>query len=62
MKRVIKVSIICAIEIDDEVDLNNKTKLYEALKESVNEDLFFTEYLSEWDELDIEDMGEVWED
>lgn len=62
MERVAKITIICPIEIDDEVDLNNKTELYEALKESVHEDLFTTEYLDRWDELEIEDMGEVWEE
>lgn len=62
MKRVVKVSIICAIEIEDDVDVTNKNELYNALKESVHEDLFSTQYLDDWDELDIVDMGEVWED
>lgn len=62
MERVAKITIICSIEIDDEVDTTNETELYNALRESVHEDLFSTQYLDDWDELDIVDMGEVWED
>ena len=60
MKRVAKITIICPIEIDDDVDVTNEAELYEALSEAVGEDLFGTEYLSKWDELSIEDNGE-WE-
>jgi hypothetical protein len=49
------------IDIDDDVDETNETELGDALSEAVGEDLFSTEYLSKWDELDIEDKGE-WED
>lgn len=62
MERVAKITIICPIEIDDEVDTTKATELYDALKESVYEDLITTQYLDRWDELEIEDMGEVWED
>lgn len=62
MERVAKITIICPIEIDDETDVTNKTELYDALREAVQEDLFTTEYLDRWDELEIVDMGEVWED
>ncbi len=61
MKRVTKITIICPIEIDDDVDVTNETELDDALEEAVGEDLFSTEYLSKWDELVIEDKGE-WED
>ena len=61
MKRVVKLTIICPMEIDDDVDVTNETELYDALNEAVGEDLFSTEYLSKWDELEIEDKGE-WED
>ena len=61
MKRVAKITIICPIEIDDDVDTTNETELGDALSEAVGEDLFGTEYLSKWDELSIEDKGE-WED
>ena len=59
MERVVKITIICSIEIDDEVDVTKATELYDALKEAVEDDLFSTEYLDRWDELRIEDMGEV---
>lgn len=62
MERVAKITIICPIEIDDETDVTNESELYDALKEAVHEDLFTTKYLDEWDELEIEDMGESWED
>ena len=62
MERVAKITIICPIEIDDWVDVTNKTELYDALREAVEDDLFTTEYLDRWDELEIVDMGEVWED
>ena len=61
MKRVVKLTIICPMEIDDDVDVTNEAELDEALNEAVGEDLFSTEYLSKWDELEIEDKGE-WEE
>lgn len=61
MKRVAKITMICPIEIDDDVDVTNETELNDALSEAVGEDLFSTEYLCKWDELEIEDKGE-WED
>ena len=61
MKRVTKITIICPIEIDDDVDVTNESELGDALSDAVEEDLFSTEYLSKWDELGIEDKGE-WED
>lgn len=61
MKRVVKLTIICPMEIDDDVDVTNDAELDEALNEAVGEDLFSTEYLSKWDELQIEDKGE-WEE
>ena len=61
MKRVTKITIICPIEIDDDVDVTNESELGDALSDAVEEDLFSTEYLSKWDELEIEDKGE-WED
>lgn len=62
MERVAKITIICPIEIDDETDVTNESELYDALREAVHGDLFTTEYLDRWDELEIEDMGEVWEE
>ena len=61
MKRIAKITIICPIEIDDDVDVTNETELNEALIESVEEDIFSTDYLSRWDELEVEDAGE-WEE
>lgn len=61
MKRVVKLTIICPMEIDDDVDVTNEAELDEALNEAVGEDLFSTEYLGKWDELQIEDKGE-WEE
>lgn len=61
MKRVVKLTIICPMEIDDDVDVTNEAELDEALNEAVGEDLFSTEYLSKWDELQIEDKGK-WEE
>ena len=58
MKRVIKVTIICEVDIDDEVDVLNETELNEALDEVVQDDLFCTEYLNNWDTLIIDDIGE----
>lgn len=60
MKRVAKITIICPIEIDDDVDVTNETELNDVLSEAVEEDLFSTEYLSKWGELTIGDRGE-WE-
>ena len=57
MKRIAKITIICPIEIDEDVDVTNETKLNDALGEAVGEDLFSTDYLSKWDELVIEDIG-----
>lgn len=61
MKRVVKLTIICPIEIDDDVDVTNENELNDALSEEVEGDLFTTGYLSKWDELVIEDKGE-WEE
>ena len=61
MKRIAKITIICPIEIDNDVDVTNETELNEALSESVGEDIFSTDYLSRWDELVVEDKGE-WEE
>ncbi len=61
MKRIAKITIICPIEIDDDVDVTNETELNEALSESVEDDIFSTDYLSRWDELAVEDAGE-WEE
>ena len=61
MKRVVKLTIICPMEIDDDVDVTNEAELDDALSEAVEEDLFSTEYLSKWGELRIEDKGE-WEE
>ena len=49
MKRVAKITIICPIEIDDDVDVTNESELGDALSEAVGEDLFSTEYLSKWE-------------
>jgi len=35
MKRVAKITIICPIEIDDDVDVTNETELGDALSEAV---------------------------
>ena len=61
MKRVVKLTIFCPMEIDDDVDVTNEAELDDALSEAVEEDLFSTEYLSKWGELRIEDKGE-WEE
>ena len=61
MKRIAKITIICPIEIDDEVDVTNENELNEALSDAIGEDIFCTEYLSNWDELSFEDVGE-WEE
>lgn len=61
MKRIAKITIICPIEIDDVVDVTNENELNEALSDAIGEDIFCTEYLSNWDELSFEDVGE-WEE
>ena len=65
MKRAVKVTIICPVEIDDDIDeesmLTEKEQIENAESEVISEDLFTTEYLSEWDELGVEDLGE-WEE
>lgn len=58
MKRAIKITMVCPIEIDDEVDAND---IENAEMDAIKEDLFSTEYLCQWDELRVEDMCE-WED
>lgn len=60
MKRVIKITMICPMDIDDNIDISDESELNSALMEAVGDDLFSTDYLSNWDELSIEDMGE-WE-
>lgn len=59
MEREVKITIICPIEIDDDVvDVTNADELYDAEVEAVNNDLLNTEYLDRWRELRIDDMGE----
>lgn len=61
MKRAIKLTLICPIEIDDDVDVSDEKALDEAEADAVNLELFTTDNLCNWNELDIEDIGE-WED
>ena len=61
MKRAIKLTLICPIEIDDDVDVTNESELYDAESEAVAEELIGTEHLHDWCEQSIEDIGE-WED
>ena len=61
MKRAIKLTLICPIEIDDDVDVTNEDALFDAENEAVQDDLFGTEFLHKWCEQDIEDIGE-WEE
>lgn len=60
MKRAIKITIVCPIDID-EVDANDLEDLESAELDAVKEELFSTEHLCHWDELQVEDMCE-WED
>lgn len=57
MKRAIKITMVCPIDIDD-VDVND---LESAELDAVKEELFSTENLYHWDELQVEDICE-WED
>lgn len=57
MKRAIKITMVCPIEIDD-VDADD---LENAEMDAVKEELFSAEYLCQWDELQVEDICE-WED
>jgi len=58
MKRAIKITMVCPVEIDDDVGAND---LESAEMDAVKEELFSTEHLCDWDELQVEDMCE-WED
>ena len=58
MKRAIKVTLVCPIEIDDDVDVNDIETLEKEESEAVKDDLFSTDYLDRWESLEVEDIGE----
>lgn len=61
MKRAIKVTLVCPIEIDDDIDINDIEKLESEESDAVQEDLFSTDYISKWESLEVEDICE-WEE
>ena len=61
MWRAIKVTLVCPIEIEDDVDVNDIKLLKREERDAVKEDLFKTDYLGEWESLEVEDIKE-WEE
>lgn len=61
MKRAIKVTMVCPIEIDDETDVNDVAEIESRESEAVQDDLFGTEFLDKWESLEVSDIGE-WEE
>ena len=55
MKRAIKITMVCPIEIDDDVSTND---LEDAEIDAVKDELFCTEHLCHWDELQVENICE----
>jgi hypothetical protein len=58
MKRAIKVTMICPIEIDDDTDINDIEEIESRESEAVEDDMFCTEYLCKWESLEVSDIGE----
>lgn len=61
MKRAIKITMICPIEIGDDADINDIEDLESRESEAVQDDLFLTDYLEKWDSLEVSDIG-AWEE
>lgn len=58
MKRAIKVTMVCPIEIGDDADVNDIEEIESRECEAVQDDLFGTEYLDKWESLEVSDIGE----
>ena len=58
MKRAIKVTMVCPIEIGDDADVNDREEIESRESEAVQDDLFGTEYLDKWESLEVSDIGE----
>ena len=58
MKRAIKVTMVCPIEIGDDADVNDIEEIESRESEAVQDDLFGTEYLDKWESLEVSDIGE----
>ena len=61
MKRSIKIILVCPIEIDDDLDVNDIDEIETREIDAVEEELFCTEHLNEWESLEVSDICE-WEE